>query len=413
VPFRNTLIFAAAALAFVVGPLAYGAAGAAEDWPRWRGPRGDGISTEAGLVDRLPDAPKRLWEVEVGVGYASPVAHKGKVYAFGLVNNQDTLTALDAKSGKVLWSQSYAGGKTNDYPGARCTPAIDGERIYTYGAESDLAARNLADGKLVWRVNVLKETNGQNKQWAISSTPLIVGDAIYVQGGIGGAAAVAINKNTGRGLWASQAKDGGYAHPILVDVGGAKLLICFANKSVLALNPTTGQTVWEVPWETQYDVNAATPIYRDGHLFITSDYGRGCMMLKLTARTAQKVWENKVVTGRFQAGILDGTYLYANSEGTLKCLSWPDGKVQWEAGQRENLLGNGGSIVRVDKDKLVMMSERGKLSLARATPQAFTALGSANGFFDGQDIWATPLVYDGKLYAKGKTQLVCIDLKAP
>jgi outer membrane protein assembly factor BamB len=173
-----------------------------------------------------------------------------------------------------------------------------------------------------------------------------------------------------------------------------------------------GRTIWTIPWQTEYDVNAADPIYRDGHLFVTSAYERGAMILAISPRRAKKLSETKDVTARFQPGILDGDHLYVNSEGTLKCLKWPTTKVIWETRGESNLLGMGGSILRASGDKMILLSQSGRLTLAKATPQGFEQISSIGDFVEGSEVWASPCIHNGKLYAKGSNELVCVDLRA-
>jgi outer membrane protein assembly factor BamB len=395
-------------MAMAVGTAACGADPASdEDWPRWRGPRGDGIVRLASPPQKLPAQATELWKATVGKGYSSPVASQGRVYLFHLVESRDVLTCYDAAKGTVLWEQSYEGGYTGSYAGTRASPVIDADRIYTYGGNGDLVARQLADGKQMWRINVLKDTSGKNQQWGTASNPLIDGDTFYVQGGLGGAAAVAVDKATGAYRWKSQARGGSYASPILVEVDKTRQLVCLANKAVHGMDAATGKTLWEQPWETEYDVNAATPIHRDGHVFITTDYQKGCMMLKVSATGATKLWQSDELQCRFQPPILDGDHLYANSEGLLKCITWPDGKLKWCA-RDGAMLGAGGSVVRF-ADKLLLLSERGKLTLGKATPEGWEKIGQL-ALIDGREVWATPLIHQGRLYARGPESLVCVQL---
>ena len=383
---------------------------AAEDWPRWRGPRGDGISRE-NLPDTLPDTgPTRLWSAEVGEGYSSPVAHAGRVYLFTLSARHEVLTCFDADSGRILWSDASDGAMwSGSYPGTRATPVIDGDAIYTYGGAGELVARDLASGKPRWKLHVLKTTGSRNMGWGTASSPLLVGDNIVVQSGKDKAVALAVRKTDGQVAWQSEARgNGGYAHPVLADVNGKPQLVVFAGEGPVGMDPDTGKTLWTEAWKTSYDVNASTPIYRDGHLLVTSEYGRGAMMLKLDGNGATKLWESKEVQSKFPGTVLDGDALYANSSGTIKCMHWPDGKILWEARDPKLRLGAGGSIVRAG-DKLLTMSERGKLSLAKATPAGIELLSQAD-LFDGSDVWSTPLVYGGRLYAKGVSEFVCFDL---
>ena len=226
----------------VLGSLVCCSFAMAEDWPQWLGPRGDGISHETGLADPWPaNGLKTLWSAEVGIGYSSPVAVEGKVYLFAEVNKTEVLYAFDAASGKEIWKQSSPGGWTGDHAGTRATPVVEGQFIYTYGGSGDLFCRKLADGKSVWGGSILKAVGGKPIQWGQSSSPLIVGKTIIVQGGNGGPAAVAYDKATGILAWKSSATNGSYAHPILIKTGKTTQLIVFAGKEILSLNPDTGQ----------------------------------------------------------------------------------------------------------------------------------------------------------------------------
>ena len=407
-------VTAIALLAFMAAWLGETSIAVADDWPRWRGPRGDGMCSEKGLLEQWPQTLRPMWTADVGQGYSSPVAQAGRVYLFSLIDRKDTLTCYDAARGDVIWTKNYDGGWTGSYPGTRATPHIEGDRIYTYGGAGDLVARDLKSGNPLWHINVLRETRARPLGWAQASNPLIVGDLIYVQNGAGSSVAVAVNKKTGKIAWRSQATgNGSYAHPIIADVQGTKQLIIYAAAGPIGMNPATGRTIWQHRWQNGPEVNASDPVYRNGHLLVTSAYGQGAMMLQLSPMGAKKLWESRDLEGRFQPALLDGDFLYLNSEGTLKCLRWPTSTVQWATRNEDrNLLGLGGSMVRIGGDKLILLSQSGRLSLARATPQGFERISSVPDVVEGGEVWATPAIHDGKLYLKGERELVCIDIKA-
>lgn len=384
---------------------------AAEDWPKWLGPRGDNISKEE-VGEKWPaDGPKRVWAAEVGEGYASPVARAGKVYLFAMKGNEEALTCFDASSGQVVWSQGHAVRRKPDYEGTRATPTIEGERVYTLGQSGDLVCRTLADGKEVWRTNVLDETKTKLLRWGNASSPLIEGDRVFVQTGGGGPIAVAVNKDTGKIDWRSEAKSmAGYASLVHADVQGKPQLFIFAGDAVGALDPATGKTIWSDKFATRYDVNAATPVYHDGRVLFTAEYDTGrAAMYEVTNKSWKKVWENKNLKSRFQPVVLDDGFVYGNDGGTLVCLSWDDGRLAWRAKDKSLNLGVGGSILRVGGDKLITMSERGRLGVLRATPKGYEPLAQAQ-LFDASQVWASPLLYAGKLYCKGPDEFVCLDV---
>lgn len=393
----------------------------ADNETQWRGKDRSGIVPAANLAQEWPaEGPKKLWTVPVGIGFGSPVALDGKVYLFHSVDEAETLEAFDAEKGTSLWKYAspktrYAGG----YKGVRCTPLIDGGKIYTLGSDALLTARNLADGKELWVVDLLTETGSKlgisAASWGNSSNLLLDGDVFYCQVREMGNAAVCVNKNDGKIVWKSEAKGGGYASPALAEVSGTRMLLCFGHETLVAMEPKTGKTLWTLnePWETQYNINASMPIIHDAKMFLTVAYKNGhCGLYQLSPTGATRIWGGPQVTGRFQAAILDNGHLYVNSEGTLKCVKWEDGSVVWSSPASERqILNNGGSIIRFG-NKLICTSERGMLTLVKATPQGFEKISQVKGAVEGKQVWATPLVYNGKLYVKGETELTCFEIAA-
>ena len=387
---------------------------AVEDWPNYRGPRFDGVSRERDLVSAIAaEGLRQLWSADVGHGYSSPVAADDRVYLFTLNSSKEALTGFDASSGRIIWSHEEPTGWARSYPGTRATPSIDlaGSSIYTYGGAGDLLRRDLKSGEVRWRLNVLKATNTTNHQWGCASSPLVAARFVYVQAGAGGPVAVAVDKETGAIAWQSEFRgSGSYAQPLLINVGGTAQLIIFCADGVVAMTPDAGRTLWHVPWKTSYDVHAATPVYSEPHLLISSAYNQGGMMLRVSAASAEKLWESKEIACKVNAPVLDPAdgHLYVNSVGTVKCVSWPDGAVKWSARESALRLGEGGSLVRAG-DSLLALSERGKLSLMRATPQGYRVMGQAAAV-EGTTVFSTPLLYGRRLYAKGTTEFICFDL---
>lgn len=383
----------------------------AEDWPKWLGPRGDNISKEDVAVDWPEDGPAQVWSARVGEGHASPVALDGKIYLFTLDGSDEALTCFDAAAGKMIWRQTYSIGKKPQYPGTRATPTIEGDRIYTLGESGDLVCRELDGGKQVWLTNVLRETGAKMLMWGCASSPLIVGDRIFVQTGEGGPIACAVDKNTGKVEWKAEARSkAGYASLVHAEVNGKPQLFIFAGKALGALDPATGKAIWSEDFETRYDVNAATPVYRDGRVLFTAEYDNGrAVMYEVTDTSYKKLWQNQSLKSKFQPVILDGDFIYGNSGGDLVCLNWNTGELAWQANEKSMRLGPGGSLLRAGGDKLITMSERGRLSLVRAMPDGYKLLTSFQ-LFDADQIWASPLLYDGKLYCKGRDELVCLDV---
>lgn len=378
-----------------------GADGAADAWPA------------AGL--------QKLWERKVGLGFSTPVALGNTLYVMGLQGDQDRLAAVDAATGDERWAQAYtvtvraaaepAANPDNKLPIPCAPPTIEAGIIYTYGGGGDLTCRDLTSGAERWRLNVLRETRSGILQWNEGSAPLVDAKYVYVQAGKGGPTAVAVDKTTGKIAWQSQARTvAGYAAPILVNVDNVRQLIIFAGDALYGMNPDTGKTIWQEPWSTNWNVNATTPIFRDGRVFVSSEYGQGSMMLQLTPTGAKREWKSRKMQAKFQPLVWgEGNYLFANNANFLSCMRWPDGEVLWTARDRD-LLEEGGSFIR-DGKNLIVLSGKGKLSLVRASDRGYKVLSQFQAL-EGDKNFASPLVYEGRLYLKGKDTLVCYALPA-
>lgn len=391
------------------GLLAALTAPAVSDWPRWLGPEITGRANEQ-IADNWPEAgPAVLWTARVGRGFASPVVADRTVYLFSATDDDVLLEAFDVESGDKRWSASYTRRYRGDYPGARATPTVEAGKIYTYGAGGDLVCWSTADGEILWRANVLG--SAENLTWGCASSPLIVGEAVIVQGGKDAPIAKAYHKNTGELLWQAQARGtGGYAAVVAAEVDGRVQAIVFAASGVFGLDPGDGSVLWRVEHDTRYDVNAATPIVRDGEVFVTSNYGSGGQLIRFDNRQGRRVWAARSLDSRFQPPIYDDGVVYINCEGTLRCFRWEDGEVLWSASDGRLNLGSGGSFVRAG-DKLIALSDRGMLSMIEATPEGARLIRQVE-LVNQQNVWSMPVVCDGRLFVKTNNTLHCLDVSA-
>lgn len=387
-----------------------------EEWPGWRGPRGDGISHES-VPDAWPSqGPKRCWQVPVGPGYASPIAQAGRVYLFDQESNRrrETLTAYAAESGKVLWRESSDGGfdlrPIDGYPGTRATPTIDGsaQTITTFGGGGDLIRRDLGSGALRWKINVVEQAGASPLPDGACSSPLIAGNRIFVQAGKDGPIAVAVDANSGRVLWKSSFRgDSGVAPALMAEVQGRPVLVVLGKDDVVGMDPATGATRWSRHWPGAM----ATPIVQGDRLVLTSQDGPGMALWQLGATSARDVWTNARMNTPFVSPVLDGGVLYGNNRGTLKAVHFASGALAWSAPKADLQLGPGGALLRTG-DKLILLGDHGLLSMVRATPQGYQKLAQSR-LFQGDNNWATPLLYRGRLYVRGDSQLVCLELGPP
>jgi outer membrane protein assembly factor BamB len=381
-----------------------------EDWPRWRGPEGNGISRETGWLDRWPDAgvPVR-WKVNVGLGFSCMAVAGSRVVTMGNANNTDTVWCLDAATGEPIWKHSYPADLGDKYfdGGTAGTPTLAGDRVYTLSRWGDLFCLDRSSGRVVWSKNVQSETGASLPGWGFGGSPVVHGDRLLLNVGDAG---LALNKETGAILWQSEPTEAGYSTPYLVKRGGRTLALLGSGKSYVAVDAADGGEVWRVRWLTQYGVNAADPIVKDSILFISTGYGKGAISLDWSASDAepQERWKSKTLRTQMTSAVLWQDHLYgldgdSGPQPALKCLDFKTGDEVWA----EPAVGSGGLIVA--DGKLIVISARGELMVAPATPEGFQP--TARQQVLGGNCWTAPVLANGAIYARnGRGDLVSVDV---
>jgi outer membrane protein assembly factor BamB len=390
-------------ICFSLSVLALAAATAA-DSPQWRGINRDGMHHERIATNWPAEGPKVVWKAAVGTGFSSVSISNGRAYTMGNTEGQDTIWCLDAATGKEVWKHTYAARLDPQYyeggPGA--TPTVDRDRVYTISKWGDVFCLDAANGKIVWQRD-LRQDGFQTNRWGFAGSPLILGDLVLLNTGIAG---TALNRNTGKIVWLNGTTPAGYASPTLCRDGDRAKVLIFGAKALYALEPDNGLELWQYPFETGYQVNDTDPLIHRGKIFITS-YNKGCALLD--PADGKAVYANKNLNTHLSPGIVFGDYLYAfNGEAKTKtdfrCLHVPSGELKWT--RKDPAFG---SMIGVE-NRLLVLSEKGDLILAEATPEDFKPVASAK-ILTGT-CWSPPSLANGFLYARNaKGDLVCLDLR--
>lgn len=388
----------------LVGGLSAGLAAPATyatNWPHWRGPQRNGISSETDWgYHWAASGPRKLWSAKLGEGFSGMAVAGGRLYSMGNAAGKDTVFCLNADTGKQLWSQSYP-CPSGDYGGPRATPTVDGKRLYTFSRQGQAYCFDLSTGKPVWSVDLPKTAGAQVPRWGFAGSVLIDGPrAIYNAGGAG----TALDKTTGKILWKSPGGTAGYSTPVPFNLGGQPGVALFTSTGVAAVGPASGHRLWDYPWKTMYEVNAADPIFLGPDVFISSNYDAGCARLRVAGGRPSVVWQNKNMRNHVNSCVAIGDSLYGNDQNTLKCLDARTGAERW---QRRGI-GKGGLIAAAGN--LLVLTERGELLIVRATPSAYQELARAQ-ILSGT-CWTAPVLANGKLYCRShEGDLVCADLR--
>jgi len=386
------------------------------DWPQYRGPNRDNISLEKGLLTTWPDnGPKVAWEKSgFGEGYSSVSLAGDTIFTMGTQGGQEMLFALDREGGHTKWSiatgRVFQDGQGN---GPRGTPTIDGDRVYALGANGDLVCAKVADGDVLWRLNILETFQGNNIVWGISESVLIDGDKLICTPGGRAATMVALDKMTGRPIWRAVVPgtpQTGYASPIAINVGNVRQYVTFVHTAVVSVRANDGTPLWGQQESTNGTANCSSPVYDNNMLFTASGYGTGGALFRLASSgnqtQSQVAYTTKEMKNHHGGMVLLDGFVYGFDEQILTCLDLRTGKPAWQ-----NRSVGKGSLTYAD-GRLYLRSEGGPLALCAASPQGYEEFGR----FDppnraGRAAWAHPVVAGGKLYIRDQDSLTVFDVK--
>ncbi|MBW8015760.1 MAG: PQQ-binding-like beta-propeller repeat protein [Planctomycetes bacterium] len=383
---------------FLCSGLIFGA-----DWANWRGPKRDGISAEKDWNPKaLNDGAKILWKASIGTGFSSIAIADGKAYTMGNIKDMDYVFCFNAITGDELWKHSYEHPLDAKYykGGTHSTPTVVDGKVYTISKRGHIFCLDAKSGDVVWE----KQLKIKRPTWGLAGSPVVVDDLVIYNAAEFG---VAVKKATGKVVWQNGEGPSGYSTPVPYKAGDVKAAILFGEKSVFAVEVATGTKLWDAPWKTRHNVNAADPILSGDKVFITSGYGSGCALIKIDGDKASRVWgkEKKTTNMRSQMSgpvLLDG-YVYGINQSQLVCLEFKTGKPMW------SFDGSGNGSVIIAGGKLVVLSAKGKLYIAEATPKGFKEISSAQ-ILKGL-CWSPVAFSDGKVYARtAQGDLVCVDL---
>lgn len=382
------------------------------DWPQFLGPARDG-STSA----KAAGIGGTIWKVEVGAGWAGPVVAEGKLVLFHRLKDEEVVDCFDAASGKTLWSARYATSYVDDFgfdDGPRSTPAIAGGRVFTFGAAGALHCWALATGKQLWAVDVAKDFAAPKGYFGFGCSPLAEGDAVILNiGGRDGAGIVAFDAATGKVRWKATDDAAGYSSATAATIDGRRVVIVLTRAGLVALEAASGKVLWRLDWRARMDasVNAATPLVVGDLIFVSASYGVGAAVLRFAADKPEIVWKSDdAMSNHYATCVQRDGHLYGfhgrqdvPPKASVRCVEIKTGKVVWS----EEDFGAG--TVNLAGDMLVILTERGELILAPASPDGYKA--AAKKQILGFDIRAHPAIAGGMFYARDKKQLVCVKLE--
>lgn len=454
-----------------VAPRARSKAAVNEDWPGFLGPRHNGHSGETRLRKSFPESgPPRVWSRARGHGYAAPAIAGGRLYHFHRVDDAEQLEALDAVTGRRLWSQSDPSTYSDRYgysDGPRATPVVhavrsdaakgaggDGStavistRVVTLGVDGLLQSRRVEDGARVWRRDLKADFKLKQEFFGLATSPLLWRDRLIINiGAPGGPSVVALDAKTGETVWKSGKRWGAsYATPLPVTLHGEPRVLVFAggesrppHGGLICLDPRDGAIDFEFPWRSRKfeSVNASSPVLVPGPgVLISASYKTGGILLDIGKDFQPKErWRTKGFalhfnTAQYKDGVLYGFHGRHMRGATLAAFDARTGERLWEQQlDWQESRGEGaakrvgtyspfrGTLIQADGDFLGI-GELGHLLWLRLNRQGPKILARAR-LFDAPECWTPPSLSHGLLYLTRNEpgrhedrRLLCYDLRA-
>ena len=386
----------------------------AQDWPQILGPGRNGIYTGPPIVPSFPrSGPPQIWARDIGAGFAGPAVSAGKLILFHRVNNREVVEAMDAATGKTLWTFDYATSYRDDFgfdEGPRAVPVIAGDRVFTHGADGWLHALDFVTGRQLWSADTRRVFDAPKGYFGVATSPLVDGTRVMVNVGGKTGGIVAFDAASGKTLWTSTMDEASYSAPVVADIAGVRTAVFFTRTGLVALDPSNGSIRYQFRWRARMaaSVNAAAPIVVKDQIFLSASYGTGAVLLQVANNAVKPVWSgDESLSNHYSTSVHKDGYLYGfdgrqEFGQSLRCVELATGKVMW------NVDGFGAGTLLIAGDALVIMRESGELALAPASPKAFRF--NARAQLLAGVVRAYPALADGRYFVRNDRQLRAFDL---
>ncbi|OFY67972.1 MAG: hypothetical protein A2V64_11735 [Bacteroidetes bacterium RBG_13_43_22] len=395
----------------------------------WREESRTGVSSETGLMESWPEGgPELVWSnTKLPKGYSSPAFGNNSIYMTGFDGTNDVLVAIDG-NGTIKWQAPYGRPWNPSNPESRCTPTVEGNRVYVSSGSGDLACIDGTSGEIIWSLKASEIYKGTYGEWGIAESLLIDGEKLYFSPGGPETMTVALNKSTGELIWKSESIDSkpGYVSPILIDYGGKKMIVNISLEYIYAVDASDGSILWKISHEASVShtyftttwpgldfIKCVTPLYHDGKIYVTGGYNTGAALLSLAegGNNVTVEWSDNVLDVHHGGIVLVDGYLYGanwidNGNGNWCCIEWKTGKKMWE-----ERWSNKGSIISAEGLLYIYDERSGNVGLVKPNPEKFDLISSFRFKAGSGPYWAHPAINNGTLYLRHGEALMAYNIK--
>ena len=390
---------------------------------QWRGPGRDGIYPDVKLLQEWPEeGPEVLFVAEgLGKGYSSAVTTEEMIYLTGLKDTIDYLTALDLE-GNMLWQKEIGPGWNQSFPDSRCTPTVDGDRIYVLTGLDVLVCFHASSGEELWRVDIHEEYDSHWDMFGVSESILLVDDKLIVTPAGESTTVIALDKMSGELVWKSESLGAQRSNlsPILIDHCGQEYIITATRTHMISVDPANGEIMWTYHYnvldeqEQNTTMIANTPTYSDSCLWLTSGWDFESVMLEIApdGRSVSEKFVDQTFDNQNHGVVLLDGYLYGSNfterySGKWVCMKWDTGEIIWI----EDWF-NKGPIISAEGMLYCYEEKRGNMALAKADPDGFEVISSFRVHEGSGPHWARPSIYNGMLLVRHGQVLIAYKIGA-
>jgi outer membrane protein assembly factor BamB len=388
------------------------------DSPQFRGVHRDGVFDASFLSPQWSEtAPRKRWSKPIGGGWSSFAVVGDYAVTQEQRGAHECVVCYHIPTGEEVWVhrddakffELTSGG------GPRATPTIHQGNVYTLGATGILSCLEGASGKPLWTVDITKDCLAKILLFGFTSSPLVVEERVFVIAGGKGSSLVGYNVHTGEKEWSAGDAAASYSSPELVELQGAKQILCFNYDGLMAYDLQDGRILWTIDWrcESAEVANVCQPIVLPGQnnqelarVFVSSGYGRGCALYAILETnsefTPKQLWRNNNLKSKFSSVVVCDGFVYGLDEGILICLDLASGERRWKGGRY------GYGQIALVGDMLLVQCESGEVAIVEAIPAAHKEVTRFRALADRT--WNHPVLSKNLLLLRNDREMACYEM---
>jgi outer membrane protein assembly factor BamB len=381
----------------------------ASDWTQWRGANRDGVINGFSPPAAWPESLTQRWKIDVGVGYATPVVVGNRLYLFSRLGENETMQAIDADSGKVLWKIDYpAPFEMNSAArphgqGPKSTPVFANGQLFSIGMTGVVTAIDAASGKQLWQ----KPGTGVVPMYTSHAFSPIIDrtNVIFHVGGHDKGALTAFDMTTGTVRWSWTGDGPGYGSPIIGTFGGVRQLVTITQGKLVGIDPSNGMLLWERPFVSPNFTNSITPVLY-GETVIVWGHAGPMTAVKPTRQNnqwvAETVWENADLPGRMSNAVIVRGMLFgltSRNAGQYYVADPKSGKIVWSSEGRQAAQ----AAIQTTGDLVFTLENDGELVVSRITATGAEPVRRYK--VAESETWTQPVISGNRVFIKDVSSL--------